>query len=189
MKEGKYRVSRVVTRTGDKGETGLADGSRLPKSDLRIEVLGILDELNATIGYLKSLEPGDSYIAPIENVQQTLFNIGAEIAQPGAVHLTQEHIAELESLCKGYQEALPPLREFVLPGGNRPGGWCHICRTEVRRAERQLVALSLDTEVNPHSLAYLNRLSDLFFILSRHINLGADQKEPQWTGVEPRDKK
>lgn len=183
MKEGKNRVSRVTTRTGDKGETGLADGSRLPKHAPRIELIGSLDELNSHIGYLVSLMPESRHRALLESIQQQLFNIGAEAAQPGAVHVKEEDVNDLDAHCDILQAELPPLREFVLPGGTQAGAWCHICRTTARRTERCQSAVNAESKGNPHSFAYLNRLSDLFFNLSRHINRSADEDEPQWKGV------
>lgn len=184
MKEGKFRVSRVTTRTGDKGETSLADGTRLPKSAAQFELLGDLDELNATIGVLVSLQPGEDYLTYLFEVQQTLFNIGAEVAAPGHFILEAMHVARLEEQCEALRADLPPLREFVLPGGTPAGAQCHVCRTVVRRTERAAVAVHQQTAVNPHSLAWLNRLSDYFFIVSRRINLAAYPDEPQWTGVK-----
>lgn len=184
MKEGKFRVSRVTTRTGDKGESSLADGTRMPKSAAQFQLLGDLDELNAVIGVLVSLQPGEDYRAYLFDIQQTLFNIGAEIAAPGHFMLTEEQVQTLEAQCKALNKDLPPLQEFVLPGGTPAGAQCHVCRTVVRRAERSMVAVNAISEVNAHSLAWLNRLSDYFFIVSRRINIVAFPNEPQWTGVK-----
>lgn len=182
MKEGKHRVSRVVTRTGDKGESGLADGSRLPKQHPRFELMGALDELNSSIGYLVSLGVDDTCRPLIEKVQQTLFDVGSEAAAPNASYLTEADVEELDADCASLNAGLPPLTEFVLPGGAPAGAYAHICRTLVRTAERRLSALGETDFVNPASRAWLNRLSDFFFILSRHLNLSAGAKEPQWRG-------
>lgn len=186
MKEGKFRVSRVITRTGDKGETGLADGTRLSKADPQIELLGVLDQLNATVGYLVSQNPGDDYRQFLATIQQTLFNLGAEIAAPGHIAVQGADVQLLEAECDRLNDTLPPLQEFVLPGGTPIGAWCHMCRTQTRASERCLVAVGQAIEVNPFSLAWLNRLSDYFFIMSRRINLAAFPNEPQWTGVKPK---
>lgn len=185
MKDGKNRVSRMITRTGDSGETGLADGSRLPKHDIRIELIGALDELNSAIGYLVSLKPGESYLAMLAGMQQALFDLGAEAALPNTTHLKDDAVAQLEAACMQIKETLPPLREFVIPGGTQAAAWGHICRTTTRRCERCLVAVASQYSVNPNSLAYLNRLSDFFFMLSRHINLADQQTEPMWRGTDP----
>lgn len=182
MKEDKHRVSRVITRTGDKGDSGLANGARLPKQHVRFELMGALDELNSSIGYLVSLGVEADCQPLIVKVQQTLFDVGSEAASPGASYLTEADVEELEADCKSLNEALPPLTEFVLPGGAPTGAYAHVCRTLVRKAERRLCALGQDDFVNPHSRAWLNRLSDFFFILSRHLNLQAGAKEPQWRG-------
>ena len=182
MKEGKHRVSRVTTRTGDKGESGLADGSRLPKQHARFELMGALDELNSAIGYLVSLIPDATSRPLIEKVQQSLFDLGSEAAVPDTRYLIEADVLELEADCKTLNADLPPLTEFVLPGGAQTAAWAHVCRTLVRKAERRLCALTATDFVNPDSLAYLNRLSDFFFILSRHLNLQAGAKEPQWRG-------
>jgi cob(I)alamin adenosyltransferase len=187
MKDGKYRVSRVTTRTGDKGETGLANGQRLPKHDKRIELLGTLDELNSAIGYLVSLTPGKAYLAALDEVQQTLFDLGSEAAHPEEVRLYRGDVTDLDAQCDLLRAELPPLREFLLPGGTQAAAWCHMCRTLARRAERRLTAIGENAFVNPQSLAWLNRLSDFFFILARHINRTANHPEPEWRGPRNRD--
>lgn len=182
MKEGKFRVSRVTTRTGDKGTSGLANGERLPKHHIRFELLGTLDELNSAIGYLRSQQPGAIYEDAIEDIQQTLFNLGSEVANPGQAHVTDADVKRLEAASAHFNEALPPLREFVLPGGSPLAAWCHVCRATARRAERCLSAVAAEGFANEASLAWLNRLSDLLFILSRRLNTDAGVKEPQWHG-------
>lgn len=182
MKEGKYRVSRVVTRSGDKGETGLSDGSRWPKHDKRFELLGALDELNSSVGYLLSLDPGSRYLAMLDEVQQLLFDLGAEIASPGLYQLEEHDLSELEEHTERMTTEVPPLKEFLLPGGSQAGAWAHLCRTQARRAERCLTAVAIDADINPISLAWLNRLSDFFFVLARHINQDKGVKEPEWRG-------
>lgn len=182
MSHDKFRVSRVTTRTGDKGTSGLANGERLPKHHIRFELLGTLDELNSAIGYLRSQQPGTAYEDVIEDIQQTLFNLGSEVANPGQAHVTDADVQRLEAASAHFSAALPPLREFVLPGGAPIAAWCHVCRATARRAERHLAAVAADSFANPHSLAWLNRLSDVLFILSRRLNVDAGMKEPQWRG-------
>ena len=173
----KQRISRVVTRSGDGGETGLADGSRLPKDSPIIIALGELDELNAMIGVLRSQLPEN---ALLEQVQQRLFELGAELAVPGSLRLNDADVEELEAHVAALNGALPPLREFVLPGGTPAAAWCHLCRTVARRAERALVAARHHEAQNPASLRWLNRLSDLLFVLARSLNGDVAGREPQW---------
>ena len=175
----KTRINRVITRSGDNGETGLADGSRLAKDNPVIEALGALDELNAAIGVLRArqLPTGD---ALLEIIQQRLFELGAELAVPGKISLADDDTTELERAADKLLAPLPPLQEFVLPGGNDSAAWCHYCRTLARRCERRLVSASHSADINPASLRYLNRLSDLLFVLARHLNLDAGTGETQW---------
>ena len=180
----KTRINRVITRSGDQGETGLADGSRLAKDAPVIEALGELDELNACIGVLRGRQPS-AEPALLESIQQRLFDIGAELAMPGTEKLMDDDVEALEQAAARLLQALPPLREFVLPGGNDAGAWCHYCRTVARRAERRLVSTRHVGTVNPASLRYLNRLSDLLFVLARHLNRTADTAETLW---QPRGK-
>ena len=175
----KQRINRVVTRTGDSGETGLADGSRLAKDDAVIEALGEVDELNAAIGVLRA-RLGDNYTTLLESIQQALFEIGAELAIPGSQRLVDDEVMHLEHAIAEFNAALAPLREFVLPGGTEAASWCHYCRTVARRAERRLVTVAKTLAVNPVSLRYLNRLSDTLFVLARHLNSTAGHPEMQW---------
>lgn len=176
----KHRLSRVVTRSGDQGETGLADGSRQPKDAPRIEAMGAVDELNAAIGYLRSLLDDDNRHQQLLGwIQQRLFDVGAELAIPDSLYLAAEHLTELDAQCDMLNNELPPLREFVLPGGTRAGAWCHYCRTLTRSVERRLVPVT-DLPDGSASLPFLNRLSDLFFMLARAINRDAGEGEPQW---------
>ena len=178
----KNRISRVTTGTGDRGETGLADGSRLGKHSPAIEMLGELDELNAAIGVLVSHDLDAQHQALLEKVQQCLFDLGAEIALPGTIKLNEQHVAHLEEASKEINDRLPALREFVLPGGSRSAAWCHYVRTVARRGERRLVALFQQQTQNPVSLVYLNRLSDLLFVMARDINRQAQHPENLWHG-------
>jgi cob(I)alamin adenosyltransferase len=174
----KQRINRVVTRTGDGGETGLADGSRWPKDAPVIMALGELDELNAMIGVLRSQMSAPS--AVLEVVQQRLFDLGAELAVPDSERLTAADVDELETEISCRNASLPALREFVLPGGHPQAAFCHLCRTVARRAERALVAAHHVQPQNPQSLRWLNRLSDLLFVLARTLNREHAAAEPQW---------
>lgn len=174
----KTRINRVITRSGDEGSTGLADGSRLPKDDARIEALGAIDELNGALGVLATKTAAQAGL--IGQLQNRLFDLGAELAVPGSTRIDAEHVLQLEREADKRNQQLPPLREFVLPGGNDSGAWCHYCRTIARRAERRLVTVSHDAAINPCALQWLNRLSDLLFILARQINLSAGADETLW---------
>lgn len=174
----KDRINRVITRSGDQGETSLADGSRYKKSDTVIQALGEVDELNAALGVLVGKCPDFQDV--IEELQQQLFNIGAEIALPGHITITDNCVLWVEDKAQQLNEQLPPLKEFILPGGSDAGAWCHYCRTIARRTERTLTSLNLVVSQNQHSLAWLNRLSDLLFILARSINQKTGSAESLW---------
>ena len=161
-KDDKTRINRVITRSGDDGRTGLADGSRIAKDHPRIQALGALDELNSGLGVLRARDLDPDLDGLLETVQQLMFDLGGELAVPGTVTLTEEDLVEVESQADTLNAELPPLREFVLPGGHPSAAWCHHCRTLARRAERDLVALAAtDDGVNPESRAVLTRLGDL----------------------------
>ena len=174
----KTRINRVVTRTGDTGTTGLADGSRLRKDDARIEALGAVDELNAALGVLASRTARHQSL--INQCQQRLFDLGAELAMPGHQAISGDDVAALEQALAELNETLAPLTEFVLPGGSDAGAWCHYCRTVARRAERALVATSDASELSEASLQWLNRLSDLLFVLARRLNQEDQANETLW---------
>ncbi|MEO1901360.1 MAG: cob(I)yrinic acid a,c-diamide adenosyltransferase [Alcanivorax sp.] len=186
--KGKTRINRVITRSGDDGRTGLADGSRVAKDHPRIQALGTLDELNSALGVLRARGLDADLDGLLENLQQLLFDLGGELAVPGTHTLTEEDLVEVESQADTLNAELPPLEEFVLPGGHSDAAWCHHCRTLARRAERDLVALAAGDEdsVNPVSRAVLNRLGDLLFVMARLINQRTDTAEPQW--VQRRDR-
>lgn len=174
----KTRINRVVTRTGDTGETGLADGSRLAKDDARIEALGAVDELNAALGVL--IARANTHQELLLELQQRLFDLGAELALPGHQALSESHVSALEEQLASLNDSLPALTEFVLPGGGDAGAWCHYCRTVARRAERALVAAHRVSPLEIHSLQWLNRLSDLLFVLARHLNREDGAPEALW---------
>lgn len=175
----KNRISRVVTRSGDAGETGLADGSRWPKDAPVVAALGDLDELNAMIGVLRSRLAVDQF-ALLDTVQQRLFDLGAELAVPGTSRLTDADVDEIELAVEELNKQLAPLREFVLPGGHPDAAFCHLCRTVARRAERTLVAAVRGQSHSAASLRWLNRLSDYLFVLARTLNRINASAEPQW---------
>lgn len=177
---GKTRINRVITRSGDNGQTGLADGSRVPKNDARIEALGDLDELNSALGVLRARPLDHDLDALLEQLQQLMFDIGGELAIPGSETITENDLVEVESQADTLNAELEPLQEFVLPGGHPDAAWCHHCRTLARRTERRLVALDQQHTINPVSRAVVNRLSDLLFVMARVINLRTGTAEPQW---------
>jgi cob(I)alamin adenosyltransferase len=182
------RLTRIVTRTGDDGSTGLADGQRVRKDDPRIEACGEVDELNSAIGVLASSGPlPDAMAALLLEVQHDLFDLGGELALPGAQLVTAVHIARLDAALEQWNATLPPLREFILPGGNPQAAACHLARTICRRAERRTWALAGASSAGPAAMCYLNRLSDLLFVLAR-VLARADGGEVLWRrdrGVAP----
>ena len=200
------RLSTIVTRTGDDGSTGLGDGTRIGKASLRVACMGDIDELNSQIGLLLTEELAPEIRADLLDIQQDLFDLGAEICLPGRTVLPAQRVLDLDQRLAHYNAALPRLEEFILPGGTRASALAHVCRTVCRRAERSLVALAIQAQAQvagrtDHRVAdedrvrdeapaisetarqYCNRLSDLLFVLARtiHRNAGAGQvAEPQW---------
>ena len=212
------RLTKIYTRTGDKGSTGLADGSRVPKDHRRIEVLGCLDELNSLIGLVMvQAEPesppelahiqnrlfdlgaelaipgAERIMAEVEpeappelaHIQNRLFDLGAELAIPGAERIMAEDVAMLEAALDDYNAELPPLREFILPGGGSAATFCHLARALCRRTERRLITLTHDEDLNPQTLQYINRLSDLLFVLARVLARRNDGGEVFWQPRAP----
>ncbi|MDQ3890895.1 MAG: cob(I)yrinic acid a,c-diamide adenosyltransferase [Actinomycetota bacterium] len=174
------RLDRIYTRAGDAGETSLGDGSRVPKSDARIEAYGTVDELNSVIGLVLARGVPAPFRPWLERIQNELFDLGADLSVPledgrERLRVTQEQVDRLEELCDVANEPLTPLRSFVLPGGTEAAALLHVARTVCRRAEVATVRLAEDSSVNPIALAYLNRLSDLLFILARAANAGAPE--------------
>jgi cob(I)alamin adenosyltransferase len=169
------RIDRVVTRGGDGGETSLGDGTRVRKDDARVEAYGTVDEANAAIGILRLHAQADSLAdAILARVQNDLFDIGADLCVPGEagdrLRVKAAMAARLEAEVEALNEALPPLRSFILPGGTPAAAHAHLARTIVRRAERLVVKLAAEEAVNPEVVKALNRLSDLLFVLGRHLN-------------------
>jgi cob(I)alamin adenosyltransferase len=178
------RLTRIYTRAGDAGETSLGDGARVPKTDLRIEAYGTVDELNSFVGLALAGGLPDEFRPWLERVQNDLFDLGADLSVPleddrrERLRVTTEQVERLEELCDLVNERLEPLKSFVLPGGTEAAAQLHVARAVCRRAERLAVALEAEHAVNPAALAYLNRLSDLLFILARGANAGSP--EPLW---------
>ena len=162
-----HRLSRIVTRTGDAGTTGLGDGSRVSKTSARIEAIGTVDELNSSVGLLLTEAVPESIRQLLTDVQHDLFDLGGELSIPGHSAVSDAHIGRLEDAVEHYNRELPPLKEFILPGGGPAAAACHVSRTVARRAERRTLTLSREENVNPEVLKYLNRLSDLLFVLAR----------------------
>jgi cob(I)alamin adenosyltransferase len=171
------RLSKIYTRTGDTGSTGLGDGSRVPKDSLRVEAYGTVDEVNSTIGMILAV-PGipEPVRASLSGIQHDLFDLGGELCIPGHRIITPAYTARLETELDAFNEDLPPLKEFILPGGGPAAAACHLARTVCRRAERISWSLAREESVAPDVLTYLNRLSDLLFVvarvLARHENGG-----------------
>lgn len=170
-------LSRIYTKTGDQGETGLGDGSRVPKDHPRVAAYGSVDELNAVLGLLV-LEAEPPLAEQLRGIQNDLFDVGADLCVPQtaeeipgkALRVTAAQAERLERAIDAHNEKQQPLRSFVLPGGSRAAAWCHLARTVCRRAERDVVALSHGEPINPQVVVYLNRLSDLLFVLARACN-------------------
>jgi cob(I)alamin adenosyltransferase len=177
------RLTRIYTRGGDRGETSLGDGKRASKLDPRIRAFGVVDELNAQVGVALAGPLPEELRPPLERVQNELFDVGADLSVPfdaddGRLRVAQEQVDALERDCDRFNEELPELRSFVLPGGTASAAALHVARTVCRRAERDALAAAQEVDVNPLVLVYLNRLSDLLFILARSANLG--REEPLW---------
>lgn len=175
-----HRLSKIVTRTGDAGTTGLGDGSRLPKDSLRIEAIGSVDELNSTIGVLLAEGLPEDVRDCLIEVQHDLFDLGGELSIPGHSAIADTHVVRAERLVEQFNAPLAPLKEFILPGGSRPAALAHVGRTVCRRAERAVVALGASEPVGVPLRQYLNRLSDLLFVLSRTLNRAADRPDVLW---------
>lgn len=174
------RLTTITTRTGDTGSTGLADGTRVGKDNARIAALGSVDELNSHLGVLLAEELPPDIRAALLQIQNDLFDLGGSLALPTQDTFSESKIVWLDEQIVRYNSGLPPLREFILPGGSRAGAQCHVTRTVARRAERDLVVLSRGEAMSRHTLPYLNRLSDLLFVLSRRINLAQAAPESLW---------
>lgn len=174
------RLTRIYTRTGDDGTTGLGDGKRAEKDNPRVEAMGDVDELNCALGVVLGEHVPPVVRDHLIRIQHRLFDLGAELSIPGHTLISADDVVKLEKLIDGFNKDLPSLREFILPGGGRASASCHMARAVCRRAERRLVALARDTSVNTHGLAYLNRLSDLLFVIARILSRDTGQPEVMW---------
>jgi cob(I)alamin adenosyltransferase len=174
------RLTKIYTRTGDDGTTGLADGSRVAKDSLRIAAIGEVDEVNSVVGLLLAEELPDEVRTSLTAVQHDLFDMGGELSVPGHTMIDEGHVAGLEQALETANSTLPALKEFLLPGGTRAAATAHVARTVCRRAERAIVALSHAETVRPLLLQYVNRLSDLLFVYARALNRHAGQADVLW---------
>ena len=176
---------KIYTKGGDKGETSLIGGSRVSKDDLRIEAYGTVDELNSVLGLCRDSAREKSQDAVLRNIQNQLFNIGSQLANEKGEAiklpvLQAEQISALEKAIDEMSEALPPLRNFVLPGGDQAASFAHLARTICRRAERRVISLQKEVEIDPLMIQYLNRLSDYFFTLARFFTQSHEGEETPW---------
>jgi cob(I)alamin adenosyltransferase len=174
------RLSKIVTRTGDAGTTGLATGARVNKFDERVHAMGEVDELNSHIGLLLTHKLTTTISDMLQREQHTLFNLGGELSMPGTALITIADVERLEAAVEALNDVLPPLKEFVLPGGNAPAAACHVARAVARRVERQLWALNAKEPLNDCALRYANRLSDYLFVAARTLARVDGGKEPTW---------
>lgn len=175
---------KIYTKTGDAGETGLFGGGRVPKDDPRVSAYGEVDELNATLGFAAALDPASFESDFIQAIQRDLFAIGAELATPNATKVREqvgaERVSAIEALIDKHEATLPALKNFILPGGTPKAAALHVARTTCRRAERAVVSLARDEQINPIIIHYLNRLSDLLFVLARAVNTQAGRADIAW---------
>jgi len=183
-----HRLSRIVTRTGDAGTTGLGDGSRVSKNSARIAAIGAVDELNSSVGVVLADKLPEPIRTLLTDIQHDLFDLGGELSIPGHTAITPTHIERLEDAVEHYNGALPPLKEFILPGGTRAAALMHMSRTICRRAERDVVALAVAADVSASSRIYLNRLSDLLFVLARELNRAGGSADVLWQKDRARGK-
>jgi len=175
-----HRLSKIYTRTGDQGSTGLGDGTRVEKDSLRVEAYGTVDELNSVIGLLLSNTLPDGMRRKLEEIQHDLFDLGGELCIPGHTVIKAQQVTALETYLDELNEELPPLKDFILPGGGPGAAACHLARAVCRRAERKVVTLARSENVSGNSLAYLNRLSDLLFVMARVIARAEGGSEVLW---------
>jgi cob(I)alamin adenosyltransferase len=174
------RLSKIYTRTGDDGSTGLGDGSRIQKDSLRIEAMGTVDELNCALGVLLCNPLNESIQSTLIDIQHTLFDIGGELCIPGAAVIHMDRVKVLEQQLDALNAELQPLKEFILPGGCNAAAACHLARAICRRCERRVYSLSKTEAVNPDSIKYLNRLSDLLFVMARYLNRETGHADVLW---------
>jgi cob(I)alamin adenosyltransferase len=181
------RLSKIATRTGDNGTTGLGDGTRVSKDSLRVHAMGDVDELNSHIGLLLCEELPSALRDELVSIQHDLFDLGGELCIPGYTMITETHVARLDTLLAKYNADLPPLKDFILPAGSRGAALAHVCRTICRRAERAIVMLGNSEIIHDNPRQYMNRLSDLMFVLSRVLNRFAGGSDVLWEKERKRD--
>lgn len=174
------RLSKIATRTGDKGTTGLGDGSRIAKDALRVHAMGDVDELNSQIGVLLCEDMPEQMKHELLSIQHDLFDMGGELCIPGYTMITEAQVERLDTLLEKYNADLPPLKDFILPGGSRAAAIANVCRTVCRRAERAIVSVGNAETINDAPRQYMNRLSDLLFVLSRVLNRYAGGSDVLW---------
>lgn len=175
-----HRLSKIYTRTGDQGSTGLGDGTRVDKDSARVAAYGTVDELNSVIGLLLSNTLADKMRHKLEEIQHDLFDLGGELCIPGHAVIDAQQVTALETYLDQLNEELPPLEDFILPGGGPGAAACHLARAVCRRAERNVVTLARSESVSSESLAYLNRLSDLLFVMARVLARAEGGSEVLW---------
>ncbi len=181
------RLSKIYTRTGDAGTTGLGDGSRVPKDNARIEAIGAVDELNSAIGVVLAEPIPENVSSVLTRVQHELFDLGGELSIPGYMAIDEQHVSQLEKNLDEFNSDLPALKEFILPGGVRAAALAHVARATCRHAERRVVRLALAEQLSAVPQRYLNRLSDLLFVLCRVINRSAGHTDVYWQKTRTRD--
>jgi cob(I)alamin adenosyltransferase len=174
------RLSKIYTRTGDDGTTGLGDGTRVGKDSARVNAYGTVDELNSSIGIVLACDIDERMREVLTQVQHDLFDLGGELCIPGMAMVHAADIERLEQMLDAFNEDLPPLKEFILPGGGMAAAHCHLARTICRRAEREIVTLARHDAVRPEAMRYLNRLSDLLFVLARVLARASGHGEVLW---------
>jgi cob(I)alamin adenosyltransferase len=176
-----HRLSKIYTRTGDDGTTGLGDGTRIAKDSARVEAFGTVDELNSVLGLLLTHDLPETIQQALREIQHELFDLGGELCVPDRVVLAEAQVTRLENLLDDLNRDLSPLKEFILPGGSPAAAVCHVARTVCRRVERGVISLARTDKVNPVTIRYLNRLSDLLFVMARALNALAGQADILWT--------
>ena len=174
------RLSKIYTRTGDDGTTGLGDGTRVAKDSARVNAYGTVDELNSAIGLVLADNVPDRIREVLTQAQHDLFDLGGELCIPGMAMVTDADVTRLESMLDAFNETLPPLKDFILPGGGMAAASCHLARTVCRRAEREVIALSREADVRGEAIRYLNRLSDLLFVIARVLARASGHGEVLW---------
>lgn len=179
------RLTKIYTRTGDAGTTGLGDGTRVPKTSLRVTAYGTTDELNSVIGMVIATGVTDEIRILLTEIQHHLFDLGGELCIPGHVALNEKHVTWLEQQLDGLNDDLPVLKDFILPGGSQAAATCHLARTVCRRAERCVIELGEEEDLPPQSIVYLNRLSDLLFVVCRVLARADGGSEVLWQSNRP----